>query len=115
MLALPAGAAWLLRAHRRAPPSVGASSSVETRARQSVGRGAPAAASRRSAAALSGFAALVFEVSWTRLIALIIGPTTYAFALMAASFIVGIALRLENRRSPGANRRRLSQCGSASS
>jgi spermidine synthase len=43
------------------------------------------------AAALSGFAALVFEVAWTRLIALIIGPTTYAFALMAASFIVGIA------------------------
>ncbi len=45
-----------------------------------------------TAAAISGFAALVFELAWTRLIALIIGPTTYAFALMAASFIVGIAI-----------------------
>ena len=44
------------------------------------------------AAALSGCAALVFEVVWTRLIAVIIGPTIYAFALMAASFIVGIAI-----------------------
>ncbi len=44
------------------------------------------------AATLSGFAALVFEVAWTRLIALIVGPTTYAFAIMAASFIVGIAI-----------------------
>ena len=45
-----------------------------------------------TAVAISGFAALVFELAWTRLIALIIGPTTYAFALMAASFIVGIAI-----------------------
>ena len=44
------------------------------------------------AAAVSGFAALALEVAWTRLIATIIGPTTYAFALMAASFIVGIAI-----------------------
>jgi spermidine synthase len=51
---------------------------------------APALAS--SAAALSGFAALVYEVAWTRLLALVIGPTTYAFATMAASFISGLAL-----------------------
>ena len=44
------------------------------------------------AAALSGFAALVYEVAWTRLIALVLGPTTYAFATMAAAFITGIAL-----------------------
>jgi spermidine synthase len=44
------------------------------------------------AVALSGFAALVYEVTWTRLLALILGPTTYAFATMAASFIAGIAL-----------------------
>ena len=41
---------------------------------------------------MSGFSALVYEVSWTRLLALVIGPTTYAFATMAASFIGGIAL-----------------------
>jgi spermidine synthase len=45
-----------------------------------------------AAAAISGCAALIYEVAWTRLLALIIGPTTYAFATMAASFISGIAL-----------------------
>jgi spermidine synthase len=43
------------------------------------------------AAAVSGAAGLVYEVSWTRLLALVIGPTTYAFAAMAAAFIAGIA------------------------
>jgi spermidine synthase len=52
----------------------------------------PQRAVAATAAAISGFSALVFEVAWTRLIALVIGPTTYAFALMAASFIVGIAI-----------------------
>ena len=47
---------------------------------------------RRGCRRRLGFAALVYEVAWTRLLALIIGPTTYAFALMAASFISGIAL-----------------------
>ena len=45
-----------------------------------------------AAAALSGFLSLVYEVTWTRLLALVLGPTTYAFATMAASFITGIAL-----------------------
>jgi spermidine synthase len=45
-----------------------------------------------AAAGLSGFAGLVYEVAFTRLLAAVIGPTTYAFATMAASFISGIAL-----------------------
>jgi spermidine synthase len=44
------------------------------------------------AVAVSGFAALVYEVAWTRLLALVIGPTTYAFATMAAAFIGGLAV-----------------------
>jgi spermidine synthase len=44
------------------------------------------------ATAVSGFAALVYEVAWTRLLALVLGPTTYAFATMAAAFIAGLAL-----------------------
>ena len=43
-------------------------------------------------AGISGFTALVYEVAWTRLLALVIGPTTYAFATMAAAFISGIAI-----------------------
>jgi spermidine synthase len=53
---------------------------------------APAPVLACSAAAISGFAALVYEVAWTRLLALVIGPTTYAFATMAAAFITGLAI-----------------------
>jgi spermidine synthase len=38
----------------------------------------------------SGFAALVHEVAWTRVIALVVGPTTYAFTVMVSIFIVGL-------------------------
>jgi spermidine synthase len=44
------------------------------------------------ATATCGFVALVYEVAWTRLLALVLGPTTYAFATMAAAFISGIAI-----------------------
>jgi spermidine synthase len=45
-----------------------------------------------AAAASSGMVALVYEVAWTRLLVLVIGPTTYAFTTVVASFVVGIAL-----------------------
>ena len=45
-----------------------------------------------TAVAFSGFTALIYEVAWTRLLAMIIGPTTYAFATMAAAFITGLAI-----------------------
>jgi spermidine synthase len=61
---------------------------VRTSRRAAIPRPALACA----AAALSGFLSLVYEVTWTRLLALVLGPTTYAFATMAASFITGIAL-----------------------
>jgi spermidine synthase len=44
------------------------------------------------AVATSGFVALVYEVSWTRILALVVGPTTYAFSAMLAAFIAGIAM-----------------------
>jgi spermidine synthase len=44
------------------------------------------------AVSVSGFSALVYEVAWIRLLALVIGPTTYAFSTMAAAFIAGLAL-----------------------
>ena len=45
-----------------------------------------------AAAAISGLVALVYEVAWTRLLVLVIGPTTYAFTIVVASFVVGIAI-----------------------
>jgi spermidine synthase len=40
---------------------------------------------------LSGFAAMLYEVVWTRLLALVLGASTHAFALMLMTFIAGIA------------------------
>jgi spermidine synthase len=42
--------------------------------------------------AVSGFCALAYEVLWTRLLGLIVGPTTYSFTLVIATFIIGLAL-----------------------
>ena len=42
--------------------------------------------------AISGFCAMAYEVIWTRLLGLIIGPTTYSFTIVLATFIVGLAL-----------------------
>ncbi|MFN7981244.1 MAG: fused MFS/spermidine synthase [Vicinamibacterales bacterium] len=41
---------------------------------------------------LSGFAALVHEIVWTRILALVLGPTTYAFAATLAAVVAGVAL-----------------------
>ncbi len=42
-------------------------------------------------AAVSGFCSMACEVLWTRLLGLIMGPTTYSFTLVVATFIVGLA------------------------
>ena len=41
---------------------------------------------------ISGFAALVYEIAWTRALSLMIGSTVYAFSLMLTAFVLGIAL-----------------------
>lgn len=41
---------------------------------------------------VSGFAALVHEIAWTRILSLILGPTTYAFAATLAAVIAGVAI-----------------------
>lgn len=39
---------------------------------------------------LSGFAAMVYQVIWTRMLTLMIGSSTYAFSLIVTAFILGI-------------------------
>jgi spermidine synthase len=41
---------------------------------------------------LSGMAALIYEVTWTRSLALIFGSTTYALSTMLSTFMAGLAL-----------------------
>ena len=42
--------------------------------------------------AASGFASLAHEIAWTRILSLVIGPTTYAFAATLAAVITGVAV-----------------------
>jgi spermidine synthase len=42
-------------------------------------------------AALSGFSALVYEVTWTRSLVISMGSTVYAFTIILATFILGLA------------------------
>lgn len=41
---------------------------------------------------ISGFVAMLYEVAWTRLLALALGSSTHAFSLMLITFITGIAV-----------------------
>ncbi|MFN2446975.1 MAG: fused MFS/spermidine synthase, partial [Vicinamibacterales bacterium] len=45
-----------------------------------------------TALGVSGFCSLTLQVVWTRLLALILGPTTYAFSVIVSIFITGIAV-----------------------
>ncbi len=42
--------------------------------------------------AVSGFAGMVYQITWTRALVMAVGPTTYAFTCTAAAFILGLAL-----------------------
>lgn len=44
------------------------------------------------AAGAAGFAALMLEVAWTKVLTLVLGPSTYAFTTMLTTFLCGIAL-----------------------
>lgn len=41
---------------------------------------------------LSGAASMIYEVAWTRTLALVIGSSTYAFSTMLVAFLAGLAL-----------------------
>ena len=42
--------------------------------------------------AISGFCSMAYEVFWTRLLGLLVGPTTYSFTMVLVTFITGLAL-----------------------
>jgi spermidine synthase len=53
--------------------------------------GAPFARVLMFGTALSGAVAMIYELTWTRALTLVIGSTTYAFSAMLLSFLIGIA------------------------
>ncbi|MCX6553027.1 MAG: fused MFS/spermidine synthase, partial [Acidobacteria bacterium] len=55
---------------------------------------------------LSGFATLVYEIAWVRVLSLLVGPTTYAFAATLVTLIAGIGCgSLIGSRLAGRSRR----------
>jgi len=42
--------------------------------------------------AVSGFCSMAYEVIWTKLLGLVVGPTTYSFTIVLVTFITGLAL-----------------------
>ncbi|PYQ88899.1 MAG: hypothetical protein DMG03_03055 [Acidobacteria bacterium] len=45
-----------------------------------------------AALGISGFAALMYEIAWTRALALVVGPTTYAFSATVTALVAGTAI-----------------------
>jgi len=45
-----------------------------------------------AAALLTGLASFVYEISWIRMLSLVLGASTHSFELMLSSFILGLAL-----------------------
>jgi len=62
------------------------------------GAGAPSRDERSFArtllavAALTGLSSFIYEISWIRMLAAVLGAATYSFELMLASFILGLAI-----------------------
>lgn len=78
-----------------APPPNSRRSRVKSRG-QTVTTQAPSAHFNRPVLlvgfGLSGLAAMVYQVAWTRALTLPMGSSTYAFTLIAGAFILGLAL-----------------------
>jgi len=109
--AVAAGGALLLAkrqpAHERTrgdvePATPGRSRSIARSLRPARGGKRPEAVSvpsRRvgvriaaTALGISGCVALVYQVTWTRTLAMVLGPTTYAFSAMVVAAITGLAI-----------------------
>ena len=67
-------------------------SRAAAKARPASSPSAPSPGLAAAALGISGFASLTLQVVWTRLLALIFGPTTYAFSTMVGVFIAGLAV-----------------------
>ncbi len=68
----------------------------EKPAPESVGASAPEARSRTATLlflfSVSGAVAMLYEVAWTRVLAVVLGSTVFAFSAMLGTFLLGIAL-----------------------
>jgi spermidine synthase len=96
--AMAAGGAWMISTSvgsaglKPGPTTVSSSKRKGKQTAASLPTSTPQPVLAAFALAISGFASLVLQVVWTRVLALMLGPTTYAFSTMVAIFIAGIAI-----------------------
>lgn len=67
---------------KRTQPAGSASDSIGQDVRQTV----------LAVAAISGFAAMVYQIAWTRALIMSLGSSTYAFTCILAAFILGLGI-----------------------
>jgi predicted membrane-bound spermidine synthase len=80
-LALAAGVALLARRTRAAPLAPAPDGAYPEAARLLL-----------SVALLTGLASFIYEISWIRMLSLVLGASTHSFELMLSTFILGLAL-----------------------
>lgn len=88
---------WLAIRHtedstRPAAEQVAARARRQKHARAIHAASSPSPRIAMAALAISGCVSLILQVAWTRILALVVGPTTFAFSTMVATFIAGIAV-----------------------
>ncbi len=78
----------------RIPEPTGLTEETATARDESIPAAVPQAVLRWSLIGIfiCGFTAMVYEITWTRILSLVLGSSTYSFSLMLAAFISGIAL-----------------------
>lgn len=77
---------------KQAPASDAPAPSIDVKGSERLLPRTPRLAAIFAAALLTGCAALMLQVAWTRQLALILGGSTYAFSAMLCTFIAGIGL-----------------------
>lgn len=91
-----AGVAWMLSARPVIDDAPAAAPTPAARTSRRATAAVAALTPRPMLAALamaaSGFLSLALQIVWSRLLAQVLGPTTYAFSLVVAVFITGLAL-----------------------
>lgn len=79
--------AWQLSRRHEAPSPAGAQRAA---ARPAVTQ--ERGATLLTAIAMVGFASMIYEVAWTRVLSMLVGSSVYAFSLMLVAFISGLGL-----------------------
>jgi spermidine synthase len=86
------GVAAFLIDRKQGPPNFSLSSSVEVQSEASQRQTEVRRTFWLTCAVISGFVTISMQIVWSRMLAMIIGSSTYAFSIVLALFLAGLAL-----------------------